>query len=532
VQREREREREPGQKRHGRLWIQLTVAAVVECAFWGPILIPFLIGAAATRMFTVDREDPLSKAVAEIATLLGWGLGLDCAALLVLNAWPGLATAGQLDTGEATLARIRLLAESWPTDSLAIQLLILTPILIVLALLSARLQRAVNCGQRAFGVFKAVLVVLGTFVIYGQVPLQQALAREQSWIQAQFRVALGTHRAAVERELLRRAQVQAGTLVLHNLNQLSRQQLAQLARNAKTIYDEVQTREQHRAQEFAHPVAGVQVPIDQTQLHTRELEDIWQIAEHVFAIAPPQVTFARAPSAAPLPARSVPELDRQLRELAAEQDATRAAEQRERASERALERATEQARSSLTEAFTSHLPRSVGPAASTVIGIFLDALGEWELGRRLAQFTRSSTTPQVDGAALTPSDVAALESELAQVEPTPNPLQAGLLGPAQLTKLIEGVVPAAAPRSASPGGPQPPSGGVDPLERALIRDEIDRGAHPFEIAASGEQRRATRDTRQRSNRRFRAVWLKPCPARSTRPTIAISYRPIRQRRRP
>jgi hypothetical protein len=226
---------------------------------------------------------------------------------------------------------------------------------------------------------------------------------------------------------------------------------------------------------------------DQTQLHTHELEDIWQITERVFAIPPTQVTFASDPNAVPRPARDASELDRQLRALAREQDTARAAERRDSESEPALERAAKQARSSLTEAFTSHLPPSIGPAASTVMGILADALGESGLDRVLARFKRSSPKQHVDAAALSPGDVARLESELGPIEPAPDLLRAGLLAPTQLAKIIDGVVPApAAPFTPTGPGAKPPPRLVDPLEGALIRDQIDRGAHPLDVAANGE----------------------------------------------
>jgi hypothetical protein len=213
---------------------------LVACLLWAPPLLPFLLVAAALHWYSAGREQLLAKVAGDLAAPLLVGLTLVSLALLGLNAFSAVVDPAQVHAAEERLAEIRLAIAEWTDLSLG-GLLIFGTALLALAVLvlSIDVVERVKQAQAAIGFLQTVLLVVTSFAIYAQAPLQTAVARTHDRVVRQYR-------AAVHREWSADARTASANTVRHSLQRLIAQhttrQLADLTAAIKAREDASRTR--------------------------------------------------------------------------------------------------------------------------------------------------------------------------------------------------------------------------------------------------------------------------------------------------
>jgi hypothetical protein len=184
---------------------------VFACLKWAPSLLPFLLGGALVWMLTARRDGFLSKAAADLSAIMVLGLTAVSLGLIALNLSPGYADPERVHGAEQWLSDARLTikdAFSWPLE---VWLAVGTA-LVALAVVATKLN-AVEKLKRAHagvGFVQTLLLMLTSFVIYAQPPLQRELDRTHHRIATEYR-------AALDREWNADATRAAALTVTHNL---------------------------------------------------------------------------------------------------------------------------------------------------------------------------------------------------------------------------------------------------------------------------------------------------------------------------
>jgi hypothetical protein len=210
------------------LWI--LAADLVVCALWARQLLPFLLGAALAWAAAGRRENALARTARDLARPIGIGITVVAGALVVLNLSGRAISPARVHGAEDALARFRVRLEDWTHLSLW-RVLILGTVLIVLAVAFTKLDVAgrVERAKGALGFVQVLLLVLTSFVIYAQAPLQNQVHDARARAVARWR-------AALEREWSADARTIAARSVRQSLPSLTAAERSQL-RAAVTAID-------------------------------------------------------------------------------------------------------------------------------------------------------------------------------------------------------------------------------------------------------------------------------------------------------
>jgi hypothetical protein len=220
--------------RHPRLcaWIVLALFLVELCAFasWGAQLLPFLLVAAAVWWVAVWKRGVLAATARHLSVLLLTGLTILCLALCGLNQWFTSVKPATVQRAEETLARFRL--EFTDLTSLSmVQVLIVGTVLLALAVIYTNLDAAKRYDrvQSSLGSFQTLLLVLCSFVIYAQSPLQQEVHVTHDHL-------TDAYRAALERQWKADAQIAEAAPTRRSLQATKPSQQQQLGVVLRRIY--------------------------------------------------------------------------------------------------------------------------------------------------------------------------------------------------------------------------------------------------------------------------------------------------------
>jgi hypothetical protein len=164
---------------------------LIVCLFWARPLAPFLLGAALLWWSASCYQNFVATTARDFSIPLALGLTLICLALLGLNSFNAVADPQQVHTGEVWLARGRLRFEEWTHLSLT-RVLILGTALLALAAIVPNLRPVTHFKRAkaivAFG--KILILVLTSFTIYAQSPLQKEVGQIHAEIVHRYRASL------------------------------------------------------------------------------------------------------------------------------------------------------------------------------------------------------------------------------------------------------------------------------------------------------------------------------------------------------
>jgi hypothetical protein len=201
-------------------------ARLVFCLFWfdtaaclasGHPLTPYLLGSALVWWWSAAHPGTVARTARSVAGQLFVGLSVVCVALVTLNTLDGAITPTTVHSFERWLARVRLAVASWTHMSLG-RLLLLATVLLVLVVVALRLKPVTRFEQvhKWVGSAQAVLLVLTSFVIYVQAPLQLQVDRTHKRIVTEYRAARERQWDAQAHALGARALVQTVQSMTHS----------------------------------------------------------------------------------------------------------------------------------------------------------------------------------------------------------------------------------------------------------------------------------------------------------------------------
>ncbi len=221
-------------RRHPRLcaWIVLVLFWVELCAFasWGVELLPFLLVGGAVWWVSVRKRGVLAVTARHLSALLLMGLTILCVALCGLNQWLASVKPATVQGAEETLARFRLTFTDLTSLSL-VPVLIVGTVLVALAVIYTNLNAAKRYDrvQSSLGSFQTLLLVLCSFVIYAQSPLQQEVHVAHDHV-------INAYRAALERQWKADAEKKEATPTRRSLEAMKPSQQQQLGSVLRSIY--------------------------------------------------------------------------------------------------------------------------------------------------------------------------------------------------------------------------------------------------------------------------------------------------------
>jgi hypothetical protein len=158
---------------------------------WAPLLIPFLFATAALWRTSTGSRTYIARTARDLALPLASGLTLICGALFALNSIDALANPQQVARDELWLAHTRLTLEQATRLSLLRALLLGTALIVLIAAIPEfKPLRRFKRGQAGLRFTKSLLLVLTTFSVYAQPPLQDQLERAYARSEHTYRVAL------------------------------------------------------------------------------------------------------------------------------------------------------------------------------------------------------------------------------------------------------------------------------------------------------------------------------------------------------
>lgn len=169
----------------------LFVFDLLVCLAWARTLTPFLLGAAVAWWLATGREGALARTARELAAPVAIGLTIVSAALAALNVFGAAVPPAHVHSVEDGLARVRLSISAWTHLSLW-WILVLGTGLLLLAVLATELDAVgrVKQAKRALGFTQTLLLVLCSFVVYAQAPLQKQVDRAHARAANEWRAAL------------------------------------------------------------------------------------------------------------------------------------------------------------------------------------------------------------------------------------------------------------------------------------------------------------------------------------------------------
>jgi hypothetical protein len=223
-------------RRHSVLYAWLVMGLVyaefLGFAQWGGELTGFLIGAAAVWWFSVGKPSVVASTARHLSVLLLSGLTILFLALCALNTFFKSVRPATVHSVQDSLARFRLQLTDWTSFSLAAMLILGTGLL-VLAVTWTNLDaaRRYKHVQGALGSYQALLLVVCSFVIYAQSPLQHD-------VHITYDRLSHAYRAAVEQEIKAQSQIDAAPQLRQSLQDLSHNQQQQLSSVLHTIYSD------------------------------------------------------------------------------------------------------------------------------------------------------------------------------------------------------------------------------------------------------------------------------------------------------
>lgn len=226
----------PWLKRHSVLYawivVLLVYAEFVGFADWGGELAGVLLVAAAAWWFAVGKPSVVASTARHLSVLVLTGLTILFLALCALNTFFSSVRPATVHSVQESLARFRLQLSDWTSFSLA-PLLIVGTGLLVLAVTWTNLDaaRRYKHVQSALGSYQALLLVLCSFVIYAQSPLQHD-------VRVTYDRLAHAYRAAVEQQIKAQSQIAAAPQMRQSLQDLSHNQQQHLGSVLHTIYSD------------------------------------------------------------------------------------------------------------------------------------------------------------------------------------------------------------------------------------------------------------------------------------------------------
>ena len=215
-------------------WIAIFLFLAESIAFakWGGELAVFLVLAVVVWWFAVGKRSVVASTATHLSLLLLTGLTILFVALCSLNTVLSSVRPATVHSVEESLARLRLALADWTSLSLA-PLMIIGTGLLVLAVIWTNLDaaRRYTHVQSALGSYQALLLVLCSFVIYAQSPLQHD-------VHVTYDRVTNAYRAAVEQEIKAESQIDAAPRIRQSLAELGHNQQRQLSSVLHTIYSD------------------------------------------------------------------------------------------------------------------------------------------------------------------------------------------------------------------------------------------------------------------------------------------------------
>jgi hypothetical protein len=253
----------------------LAAAFVVDMAAflaWGLPVVPVVLVAFVLLWVSAGRRHLLAGVAHDLSLPLVVGLTIISVSLLVLNTYEAGADPERVRSAELALARLRLgIADV--THLSVTRILVVGSLLLVAAVVAARVVPVTRAKQAhaLVGFLQLVLLVLTTFVVYAQAPLQTEVRDSHAKLEAHYRVALNKQWDAQVELAAEKAAAASVRDTVQSLDPPRRAEFRRLLREIET-----------QAASLPKPSAGAVSSLAQ-------VDGVWEVAGEVAGLAVPEL---------------------------------------------------------------------------------------------------------------------------------------------------------------------------------------------------------------------------------------------------